>query len=403
MKLEERRKDVFYCANCKWCYYRFPEDSVKHWDLMKVSCPSGKYYGWETHYAPGRLTVAKGVLKKFIKPDKKVVDIIFQCPVCANCRVICGNEYGWGKEVVFNDILEDFRADLVDLGIGPAPEQKKFGESVRKSYNPYWEPHEDRMKWMPSSVKPSKKAKIAYFVGCTSSYRMKETAQATVKVLDAAGVDFMMLDPEEWCCGSPLFRTGQRELAKEMMKHNVDAVKASGAKSVIFSCAGCYRTFKVDYQDYLGPLPFKLMHTTDLVAQLLKKKKLKLKKFPGTVTYHDPCHMGRHLYIGNPPDPSVFEPPRQVLKAIPGLKFREMERTKEMAWCCGAGGGTKSAYNDFAISTAIERIKEAEETGAKALISSCPFCRRNLIEAIEKSGSKIKMYDIMELLANVIA
>jgi heterodisulfide reductase subunit D len=175
-------------------------------------------------------------------------------------------------------------------------------------------------------------------------------------------------------------------------KHNIEVAQKINAKRIIFSCAGCFRTFKEDYPKILkSDLGIEVSHVSEYLYDLLKEGKLELtKSFPHRVTYHDPCHLGRHT--------GVYDPPRELLKAIPKLELVEMSRTREKAWCCGAGGGVKSGFKEWSVDIAINRIEEAEKTNAEYLVSSCPFCHRNLADAIEKRSSNLKILDITEIL-----
>jgi len=286
-------------------------------------------------------------------------------------------------------ITENLRAELVEKGF-TRPEHDAFTKRIEEVHNPYGEPHEERMKWLPPEVKVAEKADVAYFVGCTTAYRRPEIADATVKILDAAGVNFMTLHPEEWCCGSPALRVGRKDLFLTLAKHNIEALRKTGVKRVVTSCAGCYRTLSQDYPEFVGELPFKILHTSELMAELIKEGRLKLtREVPETVTYHDPCHLGRHT--------GTYEQPREVLKSIPSIKIVEMPRNRETALCCGAGGGVKAGFPDFAMQAALERVKEAHEVGATAIVSACPFCAHNLKDAIRKSASPLKFYDLTEL------
>jgi heterodisulfide reductase subunit D len=205
----------------------------------------------------------------------------------------------------------------------------------------------------------------------------------------------MTLSPEEWCCGSPALRVGKRELFAEIAKHNSEAIKKAGIKRIVTSCAGCYRTLKIDYPEFVGKLPVEIVHTSELLANLIKDGRLKLKGvISETVTYHDPCHLGRHC--------GVYEPPRDVLKSIQGITYVELPRNRQSAWCCGAGGGVKSGYPDFALWTAKDRLKEVEVAGAKALVSTCPFCATNFKDTIKDTTSKLKFYDLTELVLKAL-
>jgi len=247
------------------------------------------------------------------------------------------------------------------------------------------------MKWLPPEVRVAKKADIAYFVGCTTAYRRPEIAEATVRILNAAGVDFIVLHPEEWCCGSPALRVGRRDLFLELARHNVEAIRRAGVTRIVTSCAGCHRALSQDYPEFLGEIPFEFVHTSELLAELIRENRLKLlKEVPETVTYHDPCHLGRHT--------GIYEQPREVLKSIPAIKFVEMSRNRENALCCGAGGGVKAGFPKFAMQAAFRRIEEVQEVGAETIVSTCPFCAHNFRDAIRESGSQLQFYDLTELI-----
>ena len=185
---------------------------------------------------------------------------------------------------------------------------------------------------------------------------------------------------------------------------NIEAWTKAGVKTVVTSCSDCYHAFKRLYPK-LGS-KFEVLHTVEFIDHLIKEGKIKFTKtVPMTVTYHDPCHLGRQgepyvpwegeekkirnqIVVYEPRKPryngawGVYDPPRNVLKSIPGLELVEMERIREYAWCCGAGGGVREAYPDFANWTATERIEEAKSTGAEAIVSACPWCERNFMDAI---------------------
>jgi len=169
-----------------------------------------------------------------------------------------------------------------------------------------------------------------------------------------------------------------------------------------------------------------VLHTVEFLERLIKQGKLKLTKPVNlTVTYHDPCHLGRQgepyvawqgkekkilnqVVVYDPPKPrytgawGIYDPPRDILKAIPGLKLREMERIREYAWCCGAGGGCIDAYPEFSSWTAGERLTEARTTGAEAIVTACPWCERNFLDAVDSDGKKMQVFDLLELVQQAI-
>lgn len=337
--------------------------------------------------------MAKGLLEGELSWDERIAKIVYACTVCGNCSNQC--PYPIGEEL--GKIIEAMRADAIKRGLDPPGKQKDFGVHLGKEHNPYMEPHHNRRTWLPKGTDLPKRSEMVYFVGCTSSYRQKELALATFEILQKAGVEFTILE-EEWCCASPLLRTGQWETeyvsASSIARHNVESAKEVGAKKIVTTCAGCYKTWKVDYLEEYGWLEakhdFEVLHTTELLEDLLRggeinfQREIKMK-----VTYHDPCHLGRHA--------NLYEAPRNVLKHISGLELVEMPRNRENAWCCGSGGGVKSGFPEWSLEVAYERVKEAEKLGVEAIVSACPFCWRNLNDAIQKYGSELKIYDVVQL------
>jgi len=214
---------------------------------------------------------------------------------------------------------------------------------------------------------------MLYFRGCVVREKLPKISQATEKILQRAGVDYTLLDNES-CCGSFLMRTGFKEDAEEVMKNNLQDIRETGEKTVLVSCAGCYNTLKNDYKTIFGE-ELDLIHTSELLKKLIAENRIHVKSMEKTVTYHDPCHLGRHS--------EIYEEPREVIKKTAELV--EMKRNRERSRCCGAGSGVKSAFPELALDVATKRIHDADETGAEILATTCSFCILNLDNALEKS------------------
>ncbi|MHA1895387.1 MAG: (Fe-S)-binding protein, partial [Candidatus Helarchaeota archaeon] len=298
------------CSNCKWLPIEY--------DHLK-SCPAGSKFKFETYYGSGKIWIAKSIIEGTVDFTDSVVHKIFACPTCGNCEHICGMEVS--SHMV--EIFEALRAAAVEAGKGPLDNQKVFKESIDANNNPYREPHEARVKWL-GDLKVKNEADILYFVGCTSSYRRNEIASNTVKIFNKIGVDFA-ITPNEWCCGSPLLRTGQIQRIKDLVEHNINVVKEAKSNKIVTSCAGCYKTLHNDYPKQLGrDLDFEVEHITDFLIKLVKDGKLKItKEIKAKVTYHDPCHIGRHS--------GIYDSPRELIELCPGVEFIEMPRNKESA------------------------------------------------------------------------
>ena len=415
MDEEEYQKMIKRCLRCSICKW-IPQVQIKS-QKYATACPAIDLYNYHPYSGGGKIILALALEMGRIKPSKELLDIVYKCTECGNCAISCKFLY----TIEPLEIIMRLRERLVEMGCGPMPKQKAYINATKNVNNPYNEPHENRMDWLPDDIQVDHDAKLLYYVGCTSSYRRQEMAIAAARILNAAGVSFDILEDEEYCCGSPILRTGEIPTFREILNKNINIIESRGIETVIFSCAGCYDTFKVDYPLY-REYNFKVLHTVEFFSQLLDENKLKLtQEIPLTVTYHDPCHLGRNaeryekwegdevqlmplISINIPPKPKrtgktgIYDAPRDILNKIPGLKIVEMERIKEYAYCCGAGAGVKSAFPEMAIDTAKIRIDEAEDTGAEILVSACPFCSTNLQDGIKESNSKLKYLDISELL-----
>jgi Fe-S oxidoreductase len=226
-----------------------------------------------------------------------------------------------------------------------------------------------------------------YYAGCMASYRVPSIARATVRILRTGGINFDVLGDKEKCCGSVLLRTGQHDIAEKVIKENAEILNSYDR--VITTCAGCYRTFKLDYPEFLS-FDVEILHTSEVIVELLREGKLKLSPKNVTLIYHDPCHLGRHS--------KVYDAPREILSMIPEARVVEFERNREDSLCCGAGGGVRSAFPELAKKVASYKIEEAKEKNVELIVSACPFCEYNLRDVSE--GMDVK--DIAEVVAELL-
>lgn len=416
MGLEKYRRDILCCTRCGFCKV-ISTQKLRSWKYAKA-CPIHGRFGFDAYSAQGMLYIAEAILDGTLGYTEKLREIVYSCTTCGYCDYACKWVHA-NAEVL--DIILELRAELVEKGFGPLPQHKIVAENVFKSGNIYGKPHAERFSRVPE-IKPLDKADILYFVGCTTAYLKPEIAQATIRILKAAGLDFTTLWDREYCCGAVLWRTGMRDKAIELIRHNVDAIEKSGAHTLLVSCAHCYGTFKREYPKVVGKLGVDVVHVSELIRELLRSGKLKLtKRLDLKVTYHDPCLLGRlgetyvpwegeikMLGVREPPktwlfgSKGIYDQPREILRAIPGLELIEMERIREYAWCCGAGGGVLEAIPDLALWIARERVKEARDTAAEAIVSCCPRCALNFERAISSFGETLAYYDLTELVAKAL-
>ncbi len=432
--LEDLRKINARCIHCRACQYAYANEPDKEGESeeftgMLLSCPSGNIYGWEGYFNSGRMWIARAFLNNEIEASTEMLEVLEACTTCGLCAEQCPNL------IDTVDIIEELRAAIIDAGVEPLSRHKVIGDRVEKEdlRNPYNDPREERTAWF-DGIRDRKDAKVAYYVGCTGAYRQQHIAKHTASILNKVGIDFTVLS-DEVCCGSPILRTGQKDIFKKVMRENLEMFK--DFDMLAFSCAGCYRTFRVDYPKQSGePLPFDVKHTPDIILDLILDGKLKIEKpYNKKVTWHDPCHTIRHIGLAIEKEileksenwlldsrnatkakEAWYNRPREVLAAIPGLELTEMYRIKGNSFCCGAGGGVKTQFAEMAMTTALERVREAASTGAEVLLTSCPFCITNFMDAVKALkkkeeetgedlsavGSKLEIVELLELLDQLI-
>ena len=421
MALADYQNDMETCCRCSACKF-IPFEKVKGFNYVNV-CPSISRYEFHAYSGGGRLGMGVALLEKKIDYSDKLLEVVYNCQMCGACDTSC--KYAMDMEVL--DPINEIRISCVESG-HTLPVLDRMIASLRAQGPMVPGPRAKRGEWAKGlEIKDHTRqtAEVIYHAGCRTCYdrEMWNVAQSTVKLMQKAGID-VAIAHEESCCGGRAYQMGYREDAVNQAGRNMDVIKKSDAKTIVTGCAECYHAFKVLYDKFGLKGNLEVLHTTEYFDRLIKAGKLKPNKEVNlSVTYHDPCHLGRQgepyihwqgkqipgqIIIFNPPREyrrgtfGVYEPPRDVLKSIPCIKLAEMERTKEYAWCCGAGGGVRESNPDFAGWTADERIKEARATGAEAIVSSCPGCETSFRDINKENGGSLPVYDVVELLAKAI-
>lgn len=420
--LENFRYDADRCVGCKGCAW------VDHIYMpgrdFALRCPSIARYLFDAYSAYGREKIALALLDKKLNYSPKVQEIVYSCLLCGACDAGCKRNLELEPLLT----LEALRAKLVQDGQGPMPGHLELARNIGDSHNRYGKPHKERHEWVPGGFHSDEKASLIYFVGCAASYLDQKIAKDTVRILQASGLSFKLFPRgEEWCCGHVLFKSGQLEKARVLAEHNLEALKKSGATVLVTSCAEGYNTWKVDYPRLLkkstSDMGYQVMHISELVSQKLKEGALKFNnKVEMKASYHDPCYLGRlgepwihwsgkrgEWGITNPPKVyrkctnGVYEAPRSALSNIPGLELVEFPRMRENTWCCGAGSGMRETFKDFALWTGSERLRELKTVGSGAIISACPRCKENFLEASHVNNTDIKVLDFTEVVSRAIS
>jgi Fe-S oxidoreductase len=428
MALEDFAAETDRCSQCSYCKW-IPFDQIKSWRFSK-NCPSVSYYNFNSYSARGRYAVARSLLKGQSAYSDAVRDIVFTCMTCGSCDVAC-------KVCRYNleplEMVRELKFRLVEEGHG-LDEHRALLESMAKEQNSMHKPKTARGEWAEGLDVPRlsfKKAEVVFHAGCRFSYDtdLRESVRSAVMLLRNAGIDVGIMGEEEQCCGGRIYSMGYRDGYARFAEENMKAWEKAGAKLVVTSCADCYHAFKRLYPR-LG-FDIQVMHTVELIDRLINDGTIKFRsEIPMSVTYHDPCHLGRQgepyvpwqgvekkikgqIVVYEPKRPryngawGVYDQPREILRSIPGIKLVEMERIREYSWCCGAGGGVREAYPDFSLWTAAERIAEARAVGAEALVTACPWCERNFMDAAGMDaagaeGDAMKVYDIVDLVKNAL-
>jgi Fe-S oxidoreductase len=423
MALEDFRADMERCSHCSYCKF-IPLDQIKSRRFSR-GCPSIAYNNFNAYSARGRFAVGLSLLNGQSDYTDRVSDIVFKCMTCGSCDVsdkICR----YNLEPL--EMMHELRFKLVEDG-QLLPQHMLYIDHLRKEDNMMLEPKSKRGDWAQGlDVKniTAEPAKVLFHAGCRYSYdpRLQNIARAAVTILKKAGVDIGIMGKDESCCGAKAYHMGFKGEFVKFAENAIQGWKTAGVTTVVTSCSDGYHAFKRLYPRLDSH--FEILHTVEYIDRLIKEGKLKFtRNIPMRVTYHDPCHLGRQgeayipwdgkekkvlgqVVIYEPEKPryngawGIYEPPRDILKSIPGLELVEMERIREYSWCCGAGGGVKEAYPEFSQWTATERIEEAKSTGAEAIVTSCGWCEGNFMEAIDATGEKMKVFDVIELVQQAL-
>lgn len=362
---------VKYCYQCGKC------DTVCPWNKV-------------TNFSMRRLIRES----TFGFPEIELEDT-WRCTTCGKCPQYCPRDV---KQI---DDVVALRRLAMDYGVSPEflRPVRNACASLTSDGNPFIQERSKREDWTEGlNVKKfTEDMEILYFPCCYVVYdqRLQEVAQATVNVLNKAGVEFGIIGTEENCCGESIRKTGNEEIFKRLARDNIKTFVENGVKRILVSSPHCYYTFKNEFPEF-GAY-FDVVHISQYLKELISEGRLQVsKEYEKKVTYHDPCYLGRHS--------GIYEEPRDILKGISGLEFNEMVESKKDSLCCGMGGGRVWVDTPMEQRFSNLRVEEAVGLGAEVLATSCPYC----IDALEDSRSNlnyeetIQVKDITEILQEVL-
>jgi Fe-S oxidoreductase/FAD/FMN-containing dehydrogenase len=378
-KVQERRgipADVgFFSYACAQCGYCVP------------TCEEYAGRGWMSHSPRGKYLYLREVMEGREKFDQHMVDTFLVCTTCEVCNTRCQLhlpvEHSWMT----------MRGKLIDEEKRMTfPPFEMMAASLRGQGNIWAGKRDKRADWMPEDIAPKVKdsADTLYFAGCTASYVNTDVAEATVRLLDKAGVEFGYMGPDEACCGIPMKVAGKWDVFEEIYLHNTTEARRRGAKTIVTSCPACGLVWKELYADLArergDEYEFEVKHYSEIAAEAIAEGRLAFDhEVPAKVTFHDSCHMGRAQ--------GVYEQPRQLLEAIPGVELVEMEHNREDGLCCGS---VLTLVGETAVAPILggDRLQEAVDVGAEALVALCPCCQVQLRDSSVKNGIDMPVTDL---------
>ncbi len=311
-------------------------------------------------------------------------DEVWSCTACTACVRVC--------PVSINqlDFIVELRRGLVSEN--RIDEKKKaFLAGIDNSYNPFGLPTGERVGWLKQEGVPltseTPGAEYLYWIGCQSSYdqRCRAVVRAMVKIMRTAGLSFSVLGAEEKCSGEPVRRLGEEGRFQQLALENIEVIKKHGVKKIVTHCAHCFNTLRNEYPELGGD--FKVVHHSELLAELIQSKRIKLREGRAKITFHDPCNLARAN--------KIHDAPRTVLGSLQGSEMVEMKMNRENTFCCGGGGANPWYTVPEKVKISQLRTSQAEETGAQILSVACPFCL-TMFEDTTRGNTHLRVQDIAE-------
>jgi len=366
-------------AKCNKCGFCLP------------SCPTYLVKKSEAYSPRGRNAITRFAIENSLELNADTEKAIFTCLGCGACAAVCLSS------VQTKDLIFQNRECQVDKGFYPKV-AKRLVKTLEESRNISDDDQEDRAEWqelikdLPEDAFEKEHADILFFVGCVASFfpMVQKIPANMAKILQMAEVDFTILGGDEWCCGFPLVGAGMPDKLEELKKHNLQKVADVGAKKIVFTCPSCLHTWK-----HLYDTDVELMHASQLIAELIKSGSIDLKNdIDVTATYHDPCDLGRNT--------GVYEEPREVIQAIPGLRFVELPMNRKFSICCGGGGNVEMTDPNLSAEVAQMKLDSIKDVGAEMVITACQQCVRTMATRARRQKIDLQVKDLTEVVVEAM-
>lgn len=366
-------------AKCNRCGFCLP------------SCPTYLVKKNEAYAPRGRNAITRFAIENRLELNEDTEQAIFTCLGCGACTAVCLSS------VQTKDLIFQNRECQVDRGFYPRVAQKLV-EILEESHNISDDDPEDRVEWvelmkeLPQEALDKEKAEVVFFVGCVASFfpMVQKIPANMARILQKAGVDFTILGGEEWCCGFPLIGAGMPEKLEAMKAHNLEKVAQVGAGTVVFTCPSCYHTWKHFYRPEA-----ELLHASQFIDRLIRQGRLTFSRTLETrAVYHDPCDLGRNS--------GVFEEPRNVIRAIPGVNLVEFPSNRKFSVCCGGGGNVEMVDPGLSAQVAQMKLDAVKASGADMVVTACQQCVRTMTTRARRQKIDLAVKDLTELVVEAM-
>jgi len=366
-------------AKCNKCGFCLP------------SCPTYLVKKKEAFSSRGRNAITRFAIENKLQLNEDTENAIFTCLGCGACEAVCLSSVKT-KELIFRDrecqVGEGFYPKITDRLVKTLEGTKNISDDDQDE-RAEWQ---ELIKNLPEENFEKETAEVLFFVGCVASFfpMVQKIPANMATIMKKAGVDFTILGGDEWCCGFPLIGAGMPEKLEQMKAHNLKKVADVGAKKVVFTCPSCFHTWKHQYDANV-----ELVHASQFINQLIKAGRITLKKeIKIRTTYHDPCDLGRNT--------GVYEEPREIIKAVPGIDFVELPTNRKFSVCCGGGGNVEMTDADLSAQVAQMKLDAIRSVGAEMVVTACQQCVRTMATRAKRTKTELAVKDLTELVVETM-